>query len=135
MPSRSPAINTSAWWAKTSCGLRAISRSSSWLPRRMLSRFPVSALTGSQESVTRCQFYLQLGLDGQRILPGVGSALKTPHVSQAVRRRVGAAAALAETLLERRGPALTRRLTPRERTVEIAAAVLFAATAVALAMT
>src|SRR4051794_4597786 len=65
----------------------------------------------------------------------MGSALKTPHVAQAVRRGVGAAAARAETLLELRGPALSRRLTPRERAVEIAFAVLFALIAIALAVT
>jgi PAS domain-containing protein len=42
----------------------------------------------------------------------VGAALKT-------------AAGLADSLLERRQPAIARRLTPRERTVELAAAVLF----------
>ena len=50
-----------------------------------------------------------------------------------LKRTVGAAAAVAEALLERRGPALTRRLTPRERRVELTAAALFVATAAAMA--
>ena len=40
---------------------------------------------------------------------------------------------MAESLLERRGPAMTRRLTPRERRVEVTAAALFVAAAAAMA--
>jgi PAS domain-containing protein len=50
-----------------------------------------------------------------------------------LKRTVGAAAAVAESLLERRGPAMTRRLTPRERRVEVTAAALFVAAAAAMA--
>ncbi len=50
-----------------------------------------------------------------------------------LKRTVGAAAAVAESLLERRGPAMTRRLTPRERRVELTAAALFAVTAAVMA--
>jgi PAS domain-containing protein len=46
-----------------------------------------------------------------------------------LKRTVGAAAAVAESLLERRGPAMTRRLTARERRVEVTAAALFVAAA------
>ena len=48
----------------------------------------------------------------------MGAALKT-------RRTVRTAAELAESLLERRNPAVARRLTAAERTVELAAAGLF----------
>ena len=68
-------------------------------------------------------------------LQTVGSALKTPRVARSVKHRVGTAAALAETLLERRGPALTRRLTPRERHVELTVATVFVVTAVLMATT
>jgi PAS domain-containing protein len=51
----------------------------------------------------------------------------------ALKRTVGAAAAVAESLLERRNPAMARRLTPRERRVELTAAALFVAAAAALA--
>src|SRR4051812_11849001 len=68
-------------------------------------------------------------------LQTVGSALKTPQVARSVRRRVGSAAALAESLLERRGPALDRRLAPRERRVELTAAAAFALVAAAMAAT
>ncbi len=50
-----------------------------------------------------------------------------------LQRTIGAAAAVAESLLERRGPAMTRRLTPRERRVEVTAAALFVAAAAAMA--
>jgi PAS domain-containing protein len=52
---------------------------------------------------------------------------------QPLKRTVGAAAAVAESLLERRNPAMARRLTPRERRVELTAAALFVAVAAALA--
>src|SRR4051794_35800427 len=65
----------------------------------------------------------------------VGSALKPPRVARSVSRRVGSAAALAESLLERRGPALTRRLTRRERRVELTAAGIFVAAAAVMAAT
>jgi PAS domain-containing protein len=58
----------------------------------------------------------------------MGAALKKPRVA------VGAAAAVAESLLERRAPAISRRLTPRERRVETVAAGLFIVTAVAMAV-
>jgi PAS domain-containing protein len=58
----------------------------------------------------------------------VGTALKKPRAA------VGAAAAIAETLLERRGPAVARRLTARERRVELAAAGLLVITATAMAI-
>ncbi len=58
----------------------------------------------------------------------MGAALKRP------RGALGAAAAVAEGLLERRGPALSRRLDPRERKVEIVAAALFVATALTMAI-
>jgi hypothetical protein len=58
----------------------------------------------------------------------VGAALKKPRVA------VGAAAAVAEVLLERRGPAVTRRLTPRERRVETVAAGLLLVTAASMAI-
>jgi PAS domain-containing protein len=57
----------------------------------------------------------------------MGAALKKPKVA------VGAAAAVAEVLLERRRPAVSRRLAPRERRVESAAAALFVATAFVMA--
>jgi serine phosphatase RsbU (regulator of sigma subunit) len=60
--------------------------------------------------------------------------LKTPQVSSSVRRRVKSAADLAELLLERRHPAVSRPLTPRERTTESVAATLFTAVAVAMAL-
>jgi hypothetical protein len=47
---------------------------------------------------------------------------------------VSAAAAVADALLERRGPAVARRLAPRERVVETAAAALFVATALVMAL-
>ena len=50
------------------------------------------------------------------------------------RAAVSAAAAVADALLERRRPAVARRLAPRERRVEIAAAALFVATALAMAI-
>ncbi|HET6548194.1 MAG TPA: SpoIIE family protein phosphatase [Solirubrobacter sp.] len=65
----------------------------------------------------------------------MGAALKPPRVTRSVRRRVGAATALAEVLLERRHPAVTRRLTSRERRVEFAVAALFVAVAAAMAVT
>jgi serine phosphatase RsbU (regulator of sigma subunit)/PAS domain-containing protein len=58
----------------------------------------------------------------------MGSALKKPQVA------VSAAAAVADGLLERRRPAVTRRLAPRERRVETAAAALFVAAALAMAI-
>ncbi|WP_157592004.1 SpoIIE family protein phosphatase [Solirubrobacter soli] len=58
----------------------------------------------------------------------MGAALKKPTVA------VGAAAAVAEALLERRRPAVSRRLAPRERRVESAAAGLFIAVAVVMAV-
>src|SRR3954452_1913077 len=72
-----------------------------------------------------CYSYLLPGATHGGYLQTVGSALKTPQVARSVRRRVGSAAALAESLLERRGPALDRRLTPRERRVELTAAAAF----------
>jgi hypothetical protein len=65
----------------------------------------------------------------------MGAALKPrPRVTRSLQRSVGAAAAVAEALLERREPALTRRLSPRERRVELTAAALFAVLAVAMAI-
>ena len=58
----------------------------------------------------------------------MGAALKKPRVA------VTAAAAVAEVLLERRGPALTRRLSTRERAVEATAAALLLLTALAMAI-
>jgi hypothetical protein len=58
----------------------------------------------------------------------MGVALKKPRAA------VGAAAAVAEALLEQRRPAVSRKLAPRERRVETAAAGLFAATALAMAI-
>ena len=58
----------------------------------------------------------------------MGAALKKPRAA------VGAAAAVAEALLERRGPAVTRRLTARERHVETGAAGLLLLTAAAMAV-
>ena len=51
-----------------------------------------------------------------------------------LRQRVGAAAAIAEGLLEQREPALARRLSPRERRTEVVAAGLFVLTAAALGL-
>jgi len=58
----------------------------------------------------------------------MGATLKKPRVA------VGAAAAVAEVLLERRHPAVTRRLSSRERRVEVAAAGLFILTAGVMAV-
>ena len=65
----------------------------------------------------------------------MGAALKPPQVSSSVKRRVKSAADLAELLLERRHPAVGRRLTPRERSTEFVSAALFAAVALAMALT
>src|SRR3954451_24446086 len=59
--------------------------------------------------------------------PSMGAALKKPKVA------VGAAAAVAEVLLVQRRPAGARRLAPRGRRVESAAAALFVATAFVMA--
>jgi PAS domain-containing protein len=48
-----------------------------------------------------------------------------PHPGRSLRRSVGAAAAIAEGLLERREPALARRLSARERRTETVFAALF----------
>ena len=65
----------------------------------------------------------------------MSTTLKAPRVSQSVRRKVGSAAAVAELLLERRHPAVSRRLTPRERLTESVAATLFMTVALAMAFT
>jgi PAS domain-containing protein len=65
----------------------------------------------------------------------VSTELQSPPRAQRrhpLRRSVGAAAAIAEGLLERREPALARRLTPRERRTELVVAALFALAAAAL---
>src|SRR4051794_39319113 len=55
-----------------------------------------------------------------------------PKVTRSVRRSVGAAAAIADGLLERREPRLERRLSPRERRTELISAGLFVLTAAVL---
>src|SRR4051794_29092346 len=55
-----------------------------------------------------------------------------PKVTRSLRRSVGAAAAIADGLLERREPRLERRLSPRERRTEIVSAGLFVLTAAVL---
>jgi PAS domain-containing protein len=55
-----------------------------------------------------------------------------PHVTKSLRRSVGAAAAIAEGLLEQREPRVARRLSPRERRTEIVSAGLFVLTAAVL---
>jgi hypothetical protein len=57
-----------------------------------------------------------------------------PQVSQSVRRQVKSAAVIAELLLERRHPAVSRRLTPRERLTEAIAATLFMTVAIVMAL-
>ena len=58
----------------------------------------------------------------------MGAATKT-------KRTVRTAAELAESLLERRHPAVARRLTAQERTVELAAAAVFIVVAGAMSLT
>src|SRR3954468_21167144 len=55
-----------------------------------------------------------------------------PHVTKSLRRSVGAAAAIADGLLERREPRLERRLSPRERRTGIVSAGPFMLTAAVL---
>jgi len=74
----------------------------------------------------------QLARDAQRvrILPRVSARLESPpHPGRSLRRSVGAAAAIADGLLERREPRVARRLSQRELRTEIVAATLFLAAA------
>ena len=65
----------------------------------------------------------------------MATTLKAPQVSDSVKRRVKSAAAVAELLLERRHPAVSRRLTGRERLTESVAATLYMTVAIAMATT
>jgi serine phosphatase RsbU (regulator of sigma subunit) len=64
----------------------------------------------------------------------VSTTLK-PQVTRSVRNRVKSAAVVADVLLERRHPAVSRRLTPRERLTESIAATLFMSVALVMALT